>query len=180
MDLRSNVFFFISASESHWKSTLLVFPCFGLTAHLYSAEVSFSCKSIPRRFPEKEPNFSPVLRLIVCFGCCCHMVIFDCWMREKFSFRSNVWGLLAWRFNTNVQFMLCNISESRPKNMTHMFRLLHPFLQFLPPMNWPPFFIVPANSSLQQPEPSLTLFYNNFHCVAFKILEYKEVAQHLI
>lgn len=148
MDLRSNAFFLmLTASENSWKSTLLVFPWFGLTARLCSAEVSCSCRSIPGCFPEKEPSVSPDFRLTVRVGC--HVVIFDCWMRKRFlCYRFNAWDLLASRLDTTLSVVvLCNVLGLEHRNSPHshfthvqlVSLILHLFLQFLSLINDIPF-----------------------------------------
>lgn len=80
----------LHAPKNRWKSTLVIFAWFGLAAPLCGA---------------KEPNFSPVLCLIMCVGGPCCSVMVDYWIRTQNKFlccRSNVWDLLATKCNTTV------------------------------------------------------------------------------
>lgn len=94
-DSRSKpLFLILLAPKNRWKCTLGVFAWFGLAAPLCGAE---------------EPNFSPVLCLIMCAGGSCCSVMADCWMRTRNKFlccRSNVWDLLASKLNTTLRTFL--------------------------------------------------------------------------
>lgn len=144
MNLTSNAFFLMpTASENSWKSTLLIFPSFGLTARLCRAEVNCSWRSIPGCFPAKEPSF---------FVWLCVLAASD-----TLSYLTVEWGKsscvigptceICWHqdlIQLWVQFVLCNILE--PGTV-----LIH--ISFVSPVSffnwWPSFLMFHVNNLLR-------------------------------